>query len=202
MNCWDVTTSPSLTHDGGGDSRGLASAVRYAFSEWGVNPEKVFVTGFSSGAMMTNVMAGTYPDLFKGGAAFAGVAMGCLSKGNAPVFPADPCAAGQVSRTPQQWGDIVKKAYPAYTGSYPKMQLWHGTADNVLNITNLNEVKQWTNMHGISQTATSTSPGTPKSNWAKSVYGAGQVESYVGTGNGHALPEAGTEVVAIDFFGL
>ena len=83
------------------------------------------------------------------------------------------------------------------------MQLWHGTADNVLNIANLNEeVKQWTNMHGVAQAATSTSPGTPKSNWAKSVYGAGQVESYVGTGNGHALPEAGTEVVAIDFFGL
>ncbi|KAJ3529266.1 hypothetical protein NMY22_g9060 [Coprinellus aureogranulatus] len=82
------------------------------------------------------------------------------------------------------------------------MQLWHGTADNVLNLTNLNEeVKQWTGLHGISQTATSTSSGTPKSNWAKSVYGTGQVESYVGSGNGHALPEAGTESTAITFFG-
>ncbi|KAJ3530801.1 hypothetical protein NMY22_g8421 [Coprinellus aureogranulatus] len=89
MNCWDVTSTASLTHDGGGDSLGLANAVRYALTEWGVDREKVFVTGFSSGAMMTNVMAGTYPDLFKGGAPFAGVAMGCLSKGNAPVFPPD-----------------------------------------------------------------------------------------------------------------
>ncbi|KAJ3529187.1 hypothetical protein NMY22_g9098 [Coprinellus aureogranulatus] len=83
------------------------------------------------------------------------------------------------------------------------MQLWHGAADNLLNVTNLNEeIKQWTAVHEISQTAVATYSGTPKSNWAKSVYGDGQVESYVGTGSGHGLPEAGTEGAAIDFFGL
>ncbi|KAJ2922101.1 hypothetical protein H1R20_g14984, partial [Candolleomyces eurysporus] len=203
MNCWDVTGANSLTHDGGGDSRALASAVRYALSNWGVNPDKVFVTGTSSGAMMTNVMAGVYPDLIKGGAVFAGVAMGCLSRGNAPVFPADPCAAGQVSRTAQQWGDRVRQAYPGYTGPYPKMQLWHGTSDPVLNYTNLNEeVKQWTNIHSYAQTATTTSSGVPRQNWSKSVYGSGLVESYTGQGSGHGLPESGTEASAIDFFGL
>ncbi|KAF5309759.1 hypothetical protein D9611_013630 [Ephemerocybe angulata] len=203
QNCWDVTRAASLKHDGGSDSLGLANAVRYAITEWGINRDKVFVTGTSSGAMMTNVMTAVYPDIFKGGAVFAGVAMSCLSKGNAPVFPADPCAAGSVNRTPQQWGDLVRGAYPGYTGGYPKLQLWHGTSDPILNYTNLNEeVKQWTNVHSISQTAVSTSAGVPKSNWSKSVYGAGQVESYTGQGSGHGLPESGTEVSAIDFFGL
>ncbi|RXW23314.1 hypothetical protein EST38_g2550 [Candolleomyces aberdarensis] len=203
QNCWDVTGANSLTHDGGGDSRGLASAVRYALSNWGINPDKVFVTGTSSGAMMTNVMAGVYPELFRGGAVFAGVAMGCLSRGNAPVFPADPCAAGQVSRTAQQWGDRIRQAYPGYTGPYPKMQLWHGTSDPVLNFTNLNEeVKQWTNIHGYSQTAATTSNGVPRQNWSKSVYGSGLVEGYTGQGSGHGLPESGTEASAIDWFGL
>ncbi|KAF5339806.1 hypothetical protein D9611_009096 [Ephemerocybe angulata] len=201
-NCWDNVGASSLVHDGGSDTLALANAVRYALKEWGVNRDKVFVTGTSSGAMMTNTLSGTYPDLIKAGAVFAGVAMGCL-KGNQPSFPADPCAGGQISHTPQQWGDIVRKGYPGYTGAYPRIQIWHGTADPAVNITNQNEqVKQWTNVHGISQTATSTTAGTPKSNWSKSVYGTGQVESYTGQGSGHGIPEAGTEVAAIDFFGL
>ncbi|KAJ3534798.1 hypothetical protein NMY22_g6760 [Coprinellus aureogranulatus] len=49
MNCWDITSTASLTHDGGSDSIALANAIRYALSEWGINREKVFVTGMSSG---------------------------------------------------------------------------------------------------------------------------------------------------------
>lgn len=202
MNCWDNTGANSLKHDGGSDSLALASAIRYAISEWGVDANRVFVTGMSSGAMMTNTMAGAYPDLIKAGASFAGVAMGCL-KGNMPSFPADPCAGGSITNTPEGWADIVHRAYPGYTGPYPKMQIWHGTADPAVNYTNLNEqVKQWTQVHSISQTVTSSASGTPKSNWSKRVYGTGQVEAYTGQGSGHGLPEAGTEIGAIEFFGL
>ncbi|KAJ3502557.1 hypothetical protein NLJ89_g8833 [Agrocybe chaxingu] len=175
-NCWDVTSTATLTHDAGGDSLGIASAVRYAIANWGVNPEKVFVVGTSSGAMMTNVLAGAYPDVFKGGAIFAGVALGCLSSG-------PTCTNGH--------------------GPYPKLQVWHGTADNVLLYGNFQEqLKQWTNVHGISQTPTATYANTPRQNWTKTVYGTGQVEGYSGQGAGHLLPDTGTEVVAIDFFGL
>ena len=47
--CWDVSSKKSLTHDGGGDSTGIASMVAYSKTQYGVNPDQVFVTGSSSG---------------------------------------------------------------------------------------------------------------------------------------------------------
>ncbi|EAU81722.1 acetyl xylan esterase [Coprinopsis cinerea okayama7 len=201
-NCWDIISTASLTREGGDDSTGIASAVKYALQNWNVDPEKVFVTGTSSGAMMTNIMAATYPDLFKAGAVWAGTAVGCLSA-NTPQFPPDPCQSGTVIRTPQEWGDRVRRAYPGYNGPWPRMQIWHGTNDFALDHKNLAEqMKQWTNVHNISQTPTSTSPSTPRQGWTKQVYGNGLVETFSGQGAGHGLPESGTEVVAMDFFGL
>lgn len=201
-NCWDITSSASLTHDGGDDSTGIASAVQFALQNWNIDPGKVFVTGTSSGAMMTNIMAATYPNLFKAGAVWAGTAVGCLAA-NTPQNPPDPCQRGTIIRTPQEWGDRVRRAYPGYAGTYPRMQIWHGTADFALDHKNLEEqAKQWTNVFNISLTPTSTSPNTPRQGWTKRVYGDGLLETFSGQGAGHGLPESGTEVVAMDFFGL
>jgi acetylxylan esterase len=63
-SCFDVNTPQTLSHDGGGDSQGIASMVKYAISNYGVSKDLVFVTGTSSGAMMTNVMAGSYRSSF------------------------------------------------------------------------------------------------------------------------------------------
>ncbi|KAG6870107.1 hypothetical protein C0992_001011, partial [Termitomyces sp. T32_za158] len=98
--CWDVHTTATLTHDAGGDSLGIASAVRYAITTYGVDPNRVFATGTSSGAMMTNVLAGAYPDLFKAGSAFAGVPYGCFA---GPSLWNSACATGTISKTAQQW---------------------------------------------------------------------------------------------------
>jgi acetylxylan esterase len=51
--CWDVSSKESLTHDGGSDSTGLANMVRYALKKYNGDASKVYVTGESSGAMMT-----------------------------------------------------------------------------------------------------------------------------------------------------
>lgn len=51
--CWDVSSTQSLTHDGGSDSTGLANMVRYALKQYNGDTSKVYVTGESSGAMMT-----------------------------------------------------------------------------------------------------------------------------------------------------
>ena len=56
--CWDVATTATLTHNGGGDSLGIANVVRYAVANYGVDASRVFSTGSSSGAMMTNVLMG------------------------------------------------------------------------------------------------------------------------------------------------
>ncbi|KAF8647117.1 hypothetical protein AX16_006949 [Volvariella volvacea WC 439] len=167
--CWDVHTNATLTHDAGGDSLGIASAIRYAINTWGVDRNRVFATGTSSGAMMTNVLAGAYPDLIKAGAAFAGVPYGCFA---GPGMWNSQCAQGQLTKTAQQWGDQVRSGYPGYTGSRPKMQIWHGTRDETLNYNNFNEaIKQWTNIFGYSTTATQVQQNSPLSGWTRSTYG-------------------------------
>ena len=77
--CWDVSSDATLKHDGGGDSLGIASAVRYALQNWGVDASKVFAVGTSSGAMLTNVLAGAYPDVLGAGVVDSGVAFGCFA---------------------------------------------------------------------------------------------------------------------------
>ena len=50
------------------------------------------------------------------------------------------------------------------------MQLWHGTTDTTLHYNNFGEeIKQWTNLHGLSQTPAFTDH--PQSNWTRTRYG-------------------------------
>ena len=47
--CFDVHSQQTLTHNGGGDSQGIASMVQYAIRTWNVDANRVFITGLSSG---------------------------------------------------------------------------------------------------------------------------------------------------------
>jgi poly(3-hydroxybutyrate) depolymerase len=85
-DCWDVTSSQALTRNGGSDPVGLMSMVTYAEQHYGGNPNAVYVTGESSGAMMTNVLLAEYPDVSKAGAAF----MACRTTASTPA----PSAGG------------------------------------------------------------------------------------------------------------
>jgi acetylxylan esterase len=51
--CWDVSSKAALTHNGGGDSNSIANMVTYTLNKYKGDASKVFVTGSSSGAMMT-----------------------------------------------------------------------------------------------------------------------------------------------------
>lgn len=126
--CWDVSSSASLTHNGGGDSLTIVNMVKYAIQNYGGDASRVYATGSSSGAMMTNVLAGAYPDVFKAGSVYSGVADGCFYVSGATAGMATPawnsqCANGDLSKTAQAWGDEVRGYYPGYSGSYPKMML-------------------------------------------------------------------------------
>jgi acetylxylan esterase len=68
----------ALTHNGGGDSQTIVNTVKYAAITYGGDLNRTFVTGTSSGAMMTNVMVGAYPDVCKAGSVYSGVPDGCF----------------------------------------------------------------------------------------------------------------------------
>lgn len=203
-SCFDVSSPGALKHDGNSDPVGIVSMVNYVIHHNNADASRVYVTGASSGAMMTNVLLGDYPDIFKAGAAFMGVPFGCFATTDGSSWNST-CSSGQLIKTPEQWGDLVRAAYPGYTGPRPRMQLWHGTADTTLAYPNFNEeIKQWTNVLGVSQTPVLTD--SPQSGWTHTRYGANTtqapVEAFSISGVGHSLPTSGMAARAIAFFGL
>jgi acetylxylan esterase len=127
-NCWDVASLASLTHNGGGDSLTIINMVKYAIANYGGDGNRVYATGLSSGAMMTNVLAGAYPDIIKAGTVYSGVPDGCFYVASAVPGAAQAswnstCSTGMYVQTAQQWGNLVRSYYPGYTGSYPKMAM-------------------------------------------------------------------------------
>jgi len=203
-SCFDVSSPQALKHNGGSDPVGIMSMVTYAEQHYNGDPNRVYVTGASSGGMMTNVLLGDYPDVFKAGAAFMGVPFGCFATTDGSSWNSQ-CSSGQRIYTPQQWGDMVRAAYPGYSGARPRMQVWHGTTDTTLAYPNFGEeIKQWTNVLGVSQTPVLTD--TPQSGWTRTRYGNAStqapVEAISISGVGHSLPLAGQAAMAIAFFGL
>src|SRR4051812_40310702 len=204
--CWDVHSSAVLTHNGGGDATGILSMVSYVVQNKNADASRVYVAGHSSGGMMTNILLGSYPDVFKAGAAFAGVPFACFAQGSVDSLGWNSsCASGNVSMTGMQWGNLVRAAYPGYTGPRPRMQLWHGTADATVNVNNFKEeIKEWTNVLGVSETPTSTENNAIQSGWIRTRYtdscGGAQVEAIQETGQPHNLVVDMAD--AVKFFGL
>ncbi|MGC4804735.1 extracellular catalytic domain type 1 short-chain-length polyhydroxyalkanoate depolymerase [Micromonospora sp. DT233] len=204
-NCFDTWSDAAKRRGGGSDPVSILSMLRHVQQQYAADPNRVYATGSSSGGMMTNHMLALHPEVFKAGAAFMGVPFNCFA--NAADFPPpnSGCTNGTMNRTPQQWGDAVRQAYPGYTGPRPPVQLWHGTSDNLVPYSLLQEsIEQWTNVFGLSQTPTSTD--TPQANWNRRRYadssGAVKVEAYSIQGAGHSLPSAGMAAAAVQFFGL
>lgn len=175
--CWDVASTASLKHPSESDPLGIVSMVQYAVDHLGGDADRVYVTGESSGAMMTNVLLATYPEVFQAGAAIMGVPAGCFATGIAgppragtattkgpdinamsPVsYWSGDCGKGLITKTPEQWGDLARSMYPSYAGPRPRMMLYHGETDATLSYPNFGEeIDQWTNVLGLSATPVET----------------------------------------------
>ena len=201
--CFDVSTPGALTHNGNSDPVGIVSMVRYVERTLHADRTRVFATGISSGAMMTNVLLGDYPDVFSAGSIMSGVPFGCFAAPASTLWNSQ-CANGEVSMTPQQWGDLARAADPGYRGPRPRVQIWHGTADTILYYPNFNgEVAQWTNvLH-----ARLAYVDHPQPTWTHAVYvsrGRVQVDAYSVAGEDHNLGFHYFDWAqrAIEFFGL
>ena len=229
--CWDVCTPAALKHNGGSDTLTMINMVsscflicrrlgtqrtfllnryRIPFAQIKYAQKKyktgnTYVTGISSGAMATQALIGAYPEVFAAGAAYAGVPFGCFATTD-PGLWNSACAEGNVTHSAQGWVNIVKTAYPTYKGRRPRIQLWHGTDDEILNYTNhLEAVEQWTNVLGVSRVKPVVD--APEGNWTRTKYsknGVVQVEAYSLKGSTHNLMtwEPSMITYAVEFFGL
>jgi len=203
-NCWDVGSTAALTRNGGGDTQAIAEMVQYEIAHRNGDPNRVYIFGSSTGGMLTQAMLGIYPDVFKAGSSFSGVPVGCWAVGyTASNNWSSMCAGGQVTHTPQDWATIVHNIY-AYSGTYPRIQLWQGTSDTTINPVDLTEsIKQWAALLGVSPTAPTTT--TTVSNftiqqWQSPTCAYTVLESHSQASGGHPTPVDPTSIVS--FFGL
>lgn len=199
--CWDVSSRQSLTRDGGGDSTAIGNMVKHAIETYKVDPERVFLTGGSSGGMMSNVLAATYPDIFKAVSLYSGVPAGCfVSSSGAAAQWNNTCSGGQSHASAEQWGDVVRAMYPDYDGPRPRMQIWHGSVDSTLSSNNYAEtIKQWTNVFGLPEEPVEEIQNFPQPNYVTQNFGEG-VQGIWAVGVGHSVPSNLT--ASEEWFGL
>jgi poly(hydroxyalkanoate) depolymerase family esterase len=154
-----------------------------------IDPTKIFITGLSAGAGMTAIMLATYPDVFKSGAIIAGIPY----KATTTAFGASSAMMGTITKTPEQWGNLVRNAF-SYVGSYPTLAIIHGIQDPIVNVKNASElIKQWTNIHQTDQIPDNTSyPFNANNDVTEYIYKNQQqqpVVVYYQINNlGHAIP--------------
>lgn len=194
VDCWNAKPERS------GEREAIVKMVNYVITEHGANAARVFAAGASSGACMTNALMASYPDVFSGGSVLAGVPAGDWNKGNS-------CCGDNSTKTGEQWGTLVRNASPDFAGQRPRLQLWHGTSDTTLPYSpNMaEEVKQWTNVLGVTDADATEESNQPKSGWTRTSYtkdGVVVVEANIGQGQGHDLSGQNLWGDVVRFFGL
>ncbi|MFL6130063.1 MAG: PHB depolymerase family esterase [Mycobacteriales bacterium] len=174
---------PGDVRRGQGEALSIRQMVDRTVTTYRADPGKVYVTGLSAGGAMTSVMLAAYPDVFAGGSIVAGLPYGCA----ATVAEAYTCMNPGVDRTPAQWAQSVRDADPGYGGPWPRVAIWHGTADTTVAPMNATEERdQWVGVHGLSTAPTST--GSLPGPTSRETYGTGQVEVYRVQGMNHGTP--------------
>ncbi|MBA0051031.1 PHB depolymerase family esterase [Streptomyces sp. AJS327] len=170
-----------------GEAASIRRMVEHTVGALDADPGRVFVTGLSAGGGMTSSLLAAYPDAFAGGAVIAGIPHGCASS----LPEAFGCMNPGVTRTPAQWGDLVRSAHPDHEGDRPKVAVWHGTADTTVHPRNATEsVKQWTDVLGADQTPDAEEQLPDGTTRSEHTDGSGEVvvREYVVPDMGHGTP--------------
>lgn len=184
LNCFTWFETGDITR-GQGEVLSIKQMVDRMIADHGTAPSRIYVTGLSAGGAMATTLLAAYPDVFVGGAIIAGLPHRCATTQAAT----SGCMNSGTNLTPAQWGDKVR-ASSTWTGPWPIVSVWHGSSDSTVTPSNLTEImEQWTNVHGIDQTAevSDTVGGFPHKVY-KTASGQARVETYTITGMGHGTP--------------
>lgn len=184
-SCFDWFQTGDIER-GQGEAASVAQMVDRQLADAGGDASRVYVTGLSAGGAMTTVMMAAYPEKFAAGGVVAGLPYGCAQAAGSPYV----CMYVGATQTPAQWGDRVRAARPGYSGPWPTLTVFQGTADYTVKPVNMTDLmRQWTNVHGADQSAdvSGTVAGYPHQVF-KDPAGNAAVETYSITGMGHGQP--------------
>ncbi len=177
--------NPEDTARGKGEACSIRQMIARMVGDLKIDEKRIFVTGLSAGGAMTSVMLATYPEVFAGGAVIAGLPFGVASN----VREALNGMFQSPSRPASELGDLVRNA-SKHKGNWPKLSVWHGSADRTVNPANANEiVKQWLDVHQLPPAPMSegTVDGYPRQVWWNAE-GETVIESYTITDMAHGTP--------------
>jgi poly(3-hydroxybutyrate) depolymerase len=144
------------------------------------------VTGLSAGGAETALMLATWPDVFAAGAPIAGLPYDCAES----LVDASTCTSSGKDMPATAWADKVRAAYAGFGGPWPRVSIWQGTSDAVVNPSNEKQIaKQWSSVHGASDSpaASDKIAGATRSTWTDAK-GQLVVEMYAVDGMGHGVP--------------
>jgi poly(hydroxyalkanoate) depolymerase family esterase len=178
---------PDDTRRGSGEALSIRQMIDAVIVAHGIEGARVFITGLSAGGAMTSVMLAAYPELFAAGAIIAGLPFGAAGNVNEAL----ESMFAPRARPAREWGNLVRGA-SRHRGPWPRISVWHGTADTVVRPDNAEEiVKQWTDVHDLepAPTLTENVDGYPRQVWRDRA-GRDVIELYTIDGMAHGAPLA------------
>jgi poly(hydroxyalkanoate) depolymerase family esterase len=177
--------NPEDTKRGHGEACSIRQMTARMVADHRIDKRRIFITGLSAGGAMTSAMLATYPEVFAAGAIIAGLPYGIASN----VREALSGMLRSPARSGGELGNLVRNA-SKHRAPWPKVSVWHGTADRTVNPANANEiVKQWLDVHRLPSHPMSEGmvDGYPHQLWWNAD-GETVVESYTITDMAHGTP--------------
>ena len=185
-NCFSWFLPGDIARDRG-EALSIREMIAKAVETYGVDRSRIFVTGLSAGGAMASVMLATYPEIFAGGAIIAGLPYGSASS----VQEAFEAMFNERAPSSRALGDHVRTA-SKHHGPWPKISVWHGTADTVVRPTNADHiVRQWLDVHRLPEHATAEEQiGRHTRRIWEDANGETRLEAYSIAGMAHGVPLA------------
>jgi poly(hydroxyalkanoate) depolymerase family esterase len=183
---------PTHVGRGLGEALSIRQMVATAIKRFGSDPARVYIAGLSAGGAMAAAMLAAYPDVFAAGAVVAGLPVGAATSTAEAL--ARMAEAGP-QRLPAGWAEQVRHAAPAgYLGPWPRLSIWHGSADSVVDPANARLLaEQWSAVHGLERGAIGGEPVD------REIWGPPErpiVELWLLPGLAHVWPASATSHIA------
>ncbi len=142
-NCFNWYRSADQSRNKG-EPASIMQMIDHLKKNKNIDSTKIYVIGLSAGGAMSSIMMAVFPEVFDKG----GVMAGGPYKSAESVLKAGQSMMGMVSKSPEDWGNLVREQNPNYKGPYPELVVFHGGIDPVVSINNSNQlIKQWVDIH-------------------------------------------------------
>lgn len=143
QHCFNWFRSADTEKDKG-EAGSIKQMMDYAFKTLHADSASVFVYGLSAGAAMAVALMADYPQLIKAGAIFAGTPYKMANN----VIEGSRVMVKPYNKSCKEWAALVKSQNPNYSGPFPKILIWQGSNDKVVNPKSAEELtEQWAELH-------------------------------------------------------